>query len=342
MRQVAVCLAGLLRSLPDVGESIQEFLVGPLDADLFVAGPAEHLAEWASALALFPTLAQVRLERENVTEFLHALGGNGAGWRAAATIKGNWLGCLEGEEKDMRRRGSGLCQMYGHRQCLEMVTDRELKRGRQYEHVVWSRPDFVWLAAHPPLSLLPEGESDFWIIDGEDNGGINDRHWVLPRHLAPAILGSWDRLIDGSMADFFQQQRLPELSTETYFSFVLATSGVDKLIRRIPSLAFVPCANPHKRKQIDTSASSWDDSGRLDNVNVRCVRGGPKYRHEYRHARQVSDCKGSREWSLPLLWECWCAPKEELGMLHFMEYRLCVHAKVAAAGWKGKLDFYEE
>jgi len=341
MRSVAVCLAGLLRQLPEVGPSIQAFLITPLDADLFISGPVDDLASWVSALALFPTIAQVKLERENVTEFLRTAGGNSLGWRLAASIKGNWLGCLEGEAEDMRRRGSGLCQMYGHKQCMEMVEDREMKRGQLYEHVVYSRPDFKWLGPHFPLSLLPEGESDFWVIDGEDNGGLNDRHWVMPRKLAPELLGSWGRLLDGSLAELFVPQGLPELSTETHFSYWLSVTGTTRLIRRIPSMAFVPCANPHARKRIDMSATSWDDSGRIDNVNVRCERGGPKYRHEYRHARHVADCKGDRPWSLPLLWECWCAPKEDSNMFQFSEYRLCMHAKMAAAGWQGRLTFIE-
>merc|ERR1712176_1354390 len=115
----------------------------------------------------------------------------------------------------------------------------------------------------------------------------------------------------------------------------MASTGIYKLVRRVPAMAFVRCANYHNRKHHDTSAFDEEDSGRLDNVNVRCKLGGPKYRHEYSHARHAADCKGTRPWSLEVLWECWCADKDNTGALGYQEYRLCMHAKMVAAGWKG-------
>jgi len=222
-----------------------------------------------------------------------------------------------------------------------MIEERERKRGGNYSHIVWSRPDMFWLGDHLPMHIIPEGErKNIWVVDGEDNGGLNDRHWVMPRHIAATMLNSWDRLMDGSLADFFGDLALPQLSTEAFFAYNLARSGENRLVRRLPPLAFVMCSNFHSRKNNDLSARTWEDSARLGNVNVRCQPGGPKYRHEFEHARVVASCKQDWPWTLSLVWNCWCSDNKD-DVLHYMEYRLCIFAKAVASGWDGPLKIVD-
>jgi hypothetical protein len=49
----------------------------------------------------------------------------------------------------------------------------------QYDRFVISRSDFVWLCPHPPLSVLDRDA--IWVPNGEDHGGLNDRHLVASR-----------------------------------------------------------------------------------------------------------------------------------------------------------------
>lgn len=337
MSGVAVCIVGLLRSLPEVALSMQRFLVEPLNADVFISGPVGAVGDWVSAIQHFPSLVSLKLEKENVTQFLENSRVWDGGWKAATRIKGNWLGCLEGESADMRRSGSGLCQMYSHKQCLSMITDWEQRRGLEYERVVYSRADFLWLAPHVPLSFLPNGE--MWIVDGEDNGGINDRHWVMPRSLAAKLLNSWDRLVEGQLARLFENLGLWGLSTEVYFHYLMVGSGLDAYIRRLPALAYVVCSNFHNRKRIDMTAVSLNDSRRLGEVDVRCRPGGPKYKHEYNNAKEVADCGGGHFWSMKNIWDCWCADKEKAGMLVYSEYRLCVRAKLLSQRYTSNIEY---
>ena len=44
---------------------------------------------------------------------------------------------------------------------------------------MFTRLEFEWLADHPPLSLLDP--SYLWMPTGEDNEGVNDRHWLASR-----------------------------------------------------------------------------------------------------------------------------------------------------------------
>ena len=49
---------------------------------------------------------------------------------------------------------------------------------------------------HPPLHLLDP--SYLWVPTGEDNEGVNDRHWVANRRDAEHVFRRWDTLLDGA------------------------------------------------------------------------------------------------------------------------------------------------
>ena len=83
-----------------------------------------------------------------------------------------------------------------------MVTAREQKLGHRYEQIMFTRPDFVWLRPHLPPWMLTSPL--FYIMDEDISVGvsptyINDRHWLMPRDVAPLMLSTWDRLLNGSM-----------------------------------------------------------------------------------------------------------------------------------------------
>lgn len=78
--------------------------------------------------------------------------------------------------------------------CIRMVEHYEqsaARGGRTYERVMFTRLEFEWLHDHPPLSLLDPRY--LWVPTGEDNTGLNDRHWLANRHdaaVSPASLNA--------------------------------------------------------------------------------------------------------------------------------------------------------
>ncbi|CAJ1356867.1 unnamed protein product [Effrenium voratum] len=324
----ALCLGGLLHTLPErwligideTAPSIERNLARPLGADVFVTGPLAGARSWLPGLLHFSGLKAVRIEQENVTEALYS---SDSPWlNLALQIAGNWLGCLErelpqSEGWDMRRRGSGLCQMYSQKQCMQMISEWETARGFTYERVIYSRPDFQWTAQHIPLAFL--SSPHIWIMDGEDNGGLNDRHWAMPRSLMRAVLGSWDHVLDGTVAQMHASTGLPWWGAETFFGMRLMQLGYADTIRRLPVPAFIVCSHLHSRKEIDTSAASVNDSGRQGEHKLR-------YKHEHEEAQHLASCRAERPWSWRLLWECWCSIKSARGMLQFLDYELCASA----------------
>ena len=50
---------------------------------------------------------------------------------------------------------------------------------------MFTRLEFEWTHPHPPLALLDP--AFLWLPTGEDNTGLNDRHWIANRHDAEGV-----------------------------------------------------------------------------------------------------------------------------------------------------------
>ena len=99
-------------------------------------------------------------------------------WRAMLRIKG----ILAGRDPISSTRNRAMPQISSSVagcSCTGSKQDGVLDR---YERFIVTRSDFVWLCPHPPLSLLDAGS--LWIPDGEDYGGLTDRHLVVARENA--------------------------------------------------------------------------------------------------------------------------------------------------------------
>lgn len=88
-----------------------------------------------------------------------------------------------------------LAERYEMKKCLELVEDAEKARKRPYRFLVRTRTDLKWLANHPPATLL--GEDHCWIPEGQDYGGINDRHAFCGRQAGDVYFRLWDAAVAG-------------------------------------------------------------------------------------------------------------------------------------------------
>ena len=68
-----------------------------------------------------------------------------------------------------------------------------------YDRFVITRSDFVWLCPHPPLVILDRRA--IWVPNGQDWGGVNDRHLVASRDDVVNCLNVIDgRLVESGAA----------------------------------------------------------------------------------------------------------------------------------------------
>ena len=139
---------------------------------------------------------------------------------------------------------------------LQMIAAHENgpeRGGKAYEYVVWSRLEYVWLRPHPSPEHLGIGRASInggagclWVPLGEDYGGLNDRHALIPRALAPLYLGRWNVIRDGKLVQIIPclhpdagSTKPCAQSSERMLAALLAYSNVSMC--RFPPVAYLQC-----------------------------------------------------------------------------------------------------
>jgi hypothetical protein len=166
-----------------------------------------------------------------INAYERAGGANGA---AAAEAAGGGVGDGGGSFLTRGRRPRGL-------RGLGLVHGpRDRPPRLVYERVMFTRLEMEWLAPHPPLSLLDPAH--LWVPTGEDNTGVNDRHWLANRKDAEGIFRRWDALVSGAFHQIFfatSQVRPAFMSSETYNKLHLQYRRVG--VARFPNVAALQC-----------------------------------------------------------------------------------------------------
>ncbi|CAE8599439.1 unnamed protein product [Polarella glacialis] len=199
---VAVLFAGDWRFSRRTAAAISQFLVRPLRAAVFAVmsgdpvsdGSAERGAMQTAFPSLFdfvwmpdisPDELEVELRKSGSLPLYQALGGVALG--------------------PVSSGGSSALQALRKLQAvLDIATKHEAHRRQPWKWLVFSRTDLVWVAPHPPISLLDPRA--IWISNTTYTGvavtryaGLNDWHAAVPRSLANAYFGRWSLIISGQV-----------------------------------------------------------------------------------------------------------------------------------------------
>ena len=246
-RTTAVTLTGWLNvSIADAGRSIRRHLVDAIDADLFVAGtykPAEHKRKlWNSLVGLQP------YTRRNLTlmltrEQLLAAVRNMAEW---TTVRDAFKNVRHRRYRDLSiwapvlgsRSASVLREFHDYQRVLALLRQHEVRRGRNYSMVVFSRLEMDWLAPHPPLHLLRAGI--VW-VPWMPYPGLNDHHAVMSRELADIYFSRWQLLLTGRVIKLMRLAYVVYDGPEVFLKKLLIALRVP--FGYFPLLGFLACCN---------------------------------------------------------------------------------------------------
>jgi len=321
---VAVCLAGRLRALSRTLDLARSNFLAALQPgaaagpDVFLYAPAPTSAEVAGLARLFEPPAAVRAARfDDEGYVLEALGRRHAAvLKKAMRIRGNWLGSTNREilpGSHDRRAGTGIFMMHAHEQCLEMIREREDRRGSPYGRVVFTRTDLRWIFPHPPLDLLSPAFA--WIPDtGEDDwGGLYDKHLVLARAAADHALGGWRLLTSGRAYELVlglvgeQALRGNDTNTELWLALRLLAAGVR--VARFPMTAYVSCDPGQWVAEVDARVPMHE----LRKFQCSEERDG-RYPLEFAAVARLAEClslarsqaKLVAQWSRAAALRCYC------------------------------------
>jgi hypothetical protein len=177
--KVLVALIGQTRATELTADSFRANLLDALGADLALcvrAGePPNPFHEWAKYVWTFE-------ESGDWAAHYDEAAGN-SDWRVLLEVGELMLGGIEDEKHPQK---TSVAVLYYYRRLLW----RKLRRtglDRAYDWIVLTRSDLTWPAPHPDVRLLSDRR--IYVLDGEQYGGVCDRHLVVPRRYFEPVLG---------------------------------------------------------------------------------------------------------------------------------------------------------
>jgi len=102
----------------------------------------------------------------------------------------------------------------------------------KYDWFIITRSDFMHHIPHIPMQLLDE--KYIWIPNGEDYGGITDRHMVVSRKYIADILSIPDSVIKFPNELFEKMKNRTDWDIEGYLKFALDEMGLLPKVKRFP------------------------------------------------------------------------------------------------------------
>lgn len=276
--RVLVCVLGQLRAHQLTWANFKANVLETLGADLAVCIGTDDRFDPANP---FYANARHRWAIPEFTDYAEgfelartALGGVND-WRMLLSIKNQWLG---GIRADNAHPGSGSIQIFFRWFLLHNILKDNLLA--EYDRFIVTRSDFFYYCPHPPVDLLDRG--GLWIPDGEDYGGLTDRHLVVAAADVEASLGLIDDIVTRPRALYDAMRGRADWNIERYMRLHFERKGLAQRVKRFPYIMFAV------RAQTDGSSWSW---GQFDPQAGMIV----KYKSERDQAVLYKDVLTSRQ-----------------------------------------------
>jgi hypothetical protein len=129
----------------------------------------------------------------------------------------------------------------------------------KYDRIILTRADFYYLDVHP---ILPLGE--FHVVEGEDYGGITDRHHIFDSDMCDDVLGICDYLCNDLNFNFLC--KTDNLNPEEALLHFFNSTGIAKKINRCKRVQFTVSA--------EGDESRWMQAGEF-------LPGSKTLKHKY-------------------------------------------------------------
>jgi hypothetical protein len=274
-----VIVLGQLRAHQLTWENFKQNVLGQLDADLAVCVPDDAFFDRANPFytnARFRWLVPDSPDLSDTFDHIRQQIGSSEDWRVLCDVKGLWLGKIP-----LSGQKGAAAILYVLRWFM-LRNIRTEGLDRVYDRFVITRSDFFYACPHPPLECLTADR--LWIPDGEDYGGLCDRHLVVS---AEHLVASCD-LIDDLLHHPRQLRNAmignPHWNIEQIIAFHLSRNGLISRVERFPYIMFLVRATG--------DPTAWSVGDYVPDVNM--VVKYPSELHEAERFRQL--IRSSDDW----------------------------------------------
>ncbi len=278
-RRTLVIVLGQLRAYQLTWENFKQNVLGQLDADLAVCVPDDAFFDRANPFytnARFRWLVPDAPDLSETFDHIRKQLGSSEDWRVLCDVKGSWLGRIS----QSGQRGAAAILYVLRWFMLHNIRAEGLDR--VYHRFVITRSDFYYVCPHPPLECLAADR--LWIPDGEDYGGLCDRHLVVSAEDLVASCNLIDDLLHHPRQMRNAMIENHNWNIEQIIAFHFSRNGLISRIERFPYIMFLVRASG--------DPTAWSIGDYIADVNM--VVKYPTEMHEAERFRQL--LRSSDDW----------------------------------------------
>jgi hypothetical protein len=163
---------------------------------------------------------------------------DGSSWRVLLDISEQFLGGIEDAEHP--QIGSGAIILF-FREFLRQSLERE-EILDSYDWIIITRSDFIWPVSHPRVEALSNRR--IYLLDGEQHGGVPDRHFIVPRRFFDPVLSIADPIFKDPEGLKRRIERVSErqgwflMNVERFLALRLRELGLWRFVRYLPYVPY--------------------------------------------------------------------------------------------------------
>jgi hypothetical protein len=160
-------------------------------------------------------------------------------WRTLLPVSPQFLAGIVNPEPPQI---AGVAILLYYRRLLRQLLERE-RLPEKYDWLVITRSDFRWPMPHPHVRYL--SDRHVYLLDGEQYGGIEDRHAIVPRRYVKQFLSLPDPVFDDPEGLRLRLERAMQeegwdnyLNLERFLAWRLKEIGLWSRVRYLPYVPF--------------------------------------------------------------------------------------------------------
>ena len=280
MERVLVCLLASTRASRLTFASFKRHCLDELNADLAVALLIDDKFDYTNPIWQHakhrwtaPAYRDYGIAYDFVQRWLcQQLNVPAPDWRLALKTKGIWQGGIQ--SLDPQPSASSILPFCRWLLLHGLQQDQILGR---YDRFVITRSDFMWLCPHPPLSILDRDA--IWLPDGEDYGGLNDRHMVVSGAEIAGCLNVIEEVLLSPTEFCEAMQKQPDYflrNDELLLAHHFQRTGLFNKVRRFPYVMYTV-------RELNDESQTWSP-GRYEPSVGHYIKYEREFRTAYSYA----------------------------------------------------------
>ena len=250
-----VVVLGQLRAHQLTWKNFEQNVLSELEADLAVCVPNDTFFDRTNpfyANARFRWLVPDASDLSGIFDQIQKQIGSSEDWRVLCDVKGSWLGRIPASGQ------KGAAAILYILRWFMLHNIRAETLDKVYDRFVITRSDFYYVCPHPPLECL--AAERLWLPDGEDYGGLCDRHLVVS---ADHLIASCNLIDDLLLYPRHMRDAMIKNTTwniEQLLAFHLSRNGLISRIERFPYIMFLVRA--------PEDPTAWSTGDYVSDVNM--------------------------------------------------------------------------